>query len=187
MTALIDGGSPGPTVVLRADVDALPLQEATDLDFASEIDGAMHACGHDAHGAMLLGAARLLVDRQAALAGRVLLMFQPGEEGRPGARLMLEEGLLDVPTAGGFGPVAAAFAIHISARFPNGTIHLRPGPHVRRQRHDPDYGPRLGWPCLSAAHGRRPDPRRRRDRSRPPVDADPPPRPELPVVLTIGR
>ena len=128
VTAFVDGGAPGPTVLLRADTDALPLQEDTGLDFASAIDGAMHACGHDAHAAMLLGAARLLVDRGAALAGRVLLMFQPGEEGRYGARLMLEEGLLEVPTDGGFGPVSAAFALHISARFRTGTIHVRPGP-----------------------------------------------------------
>ena len=100
VTAFIDGAAPGPTVLLRADMDALPVLEATDLDFASEIDGAMHACGHDTHVAMLLGAARLLVERRASLAGRVLLDFQPGEEGRHGARQMLEEGLLDVPTRG---------------------------------------------------------------------------------------
>ena len=128
VTSLIDGGSPGPTVLLRADTDALPLQEDTGLDFVSEIPGAMHACGHDTHAAMLLGAARLLVERRPGLAGRVLLMFQPGEEGRAGARLMLEEGLLEVPTDGGFGPVASAFAIHISARFPTRTVHVRAGP-----------------------------------------------------------
>jgi amidohydrolase len=128
VTATIDGGSPGPTVLLRADIDALPLQEETGLEFASEIAGAMHACGHDAHAAMLLGAARLLVERRSSIAGRVLLMFQPGEEGRHGARLMLEEGLLDLPTDGRFGPVERAFAIHISARFRTGTIHLRAGP-----------------------------------------------------------
>jgi amidohydrolase len=128
VTALINGGSPGPTVLLRADMDALPIQEATGLDFASEIEGAMHACGHDTHVAMLLGAARLLVERQASLAGRVLLDLQPGEEGRHGARTMLEEGLLDLPTDGGFGPVSAAFAIHITARYNTGTINFRPGP-----------------------------------------------------------
>ena len=127
VTAFIDGGSPGPTVLLRADMDALPVQEATDLDFASEIEGAMHACGHDTHVAMLLGAARLLVERRASLAGRVLLTFQPGEEGRHGARHMLDEGLLDVPTDGGFGPVTAAFAQHITAHYHTGTINLRAG------------------------------------------------------------
>jgi hippurate hydrolase len=127
VTALIEGARPGPTILLRADMDALPLTEESGLDFASEIDGAMHACGHDTHVAMLLGAARLLVDRQAEFAGRVLLMFQPGEEGYAGARSMLEEGLLDLPTAGGFGPVTGAFAIHIGNRYQSGTIHLRPG------------------------------------------------------------
>ena len=127
VTALIDGGSPGPTVLLRADMDALPILEATDLEFASEVDGAMHACGHDTHVAMLLGAARLLVERRAGLAGRVLLDFQPGEEGRHGARLMLEEGLLDVPVDAGFGPVASAFSMHITARFNTGVINFRPG------------------------------------------------------------
>jgi metal-dependent amidase/aminoacylase/carboxypeptidase family protein len=97
VTALIEGGRPGPTILLRGDMDALPLQEISDLDFASEIPGAMHACGHDTHVAMLLGAARLLVERRSDLQGRVLLMFQPGEEGYAGARFMLEEGLMDVP------------------------------------------------------------------------------------------
>jgi amidohydrolase len=128
VTAFIDGGSPGPTVLLRADMDALPVLEATSLDFASEVDGAMHACGHDTHVAMLLGAARLLVARRGGLAGRILLDFQPGEEGRHGARHMLDEGLLDVPLEGGFGPVAAAFALHITARFNTGTINFRAGP-----------------------------------------------------------
>jgi hippurate hydrolase len=76
---------------------------------------------------MLLGAARLLVERRSSLPGRVLLMFQPGEEGRHGARHMLEEGLLDVPSGKGFGPVTAAFAQHITARFNTGTINLRGG------------------------------------------------------------
>ena len=127
VTTLIDGAGPGPTILLRADMDALPLTEDTGLDFASEIDGAMHACGHDAHVAMLLGAARLLVDRRADLPGRVLLMFQPGEEGYGGAKDMLDEGLLDVPTDGVHGPVDAVFAVHIGARYPTGAIRLRAG------------------------------------------------------------
>jgi hippurate hydrolase len=102
-------------------MDALPLQEDTGLDFASEIDGAMHACGHDTHVAMLLGAARLLVERRDQLAGNVLLMFQPGEEGYHGARFMLDEGLLDGAD------VSRAVALHIGTRYPAGTIALRAG------------------------------------------------------------
>ena len=122
VTAVIEGGRPGRVTLLRADMDALPLREDTGLDFASEIDGAMHACGHDTHVAMLLGAARLLVDRRDRLDGNVLLMFQPGEEGYHGARVMLDEGLLDGVD------VKRAVALHISTKYPAGTVALRPGP-----------------------------------------------------------
>ena len=127
VTAIIEGARPGPTLVLRGDMDGLPLLEETGLDFSSEIAGAMHACGHDTHVAMLLGGARLLTARRDQLAGRVLLMFQPGEEGFAGARFMLDEGLLDLPA-----PEAAdaAFAIHISTTYPTGTLNLRPGPEM---------------------------------------------------------
>jgi amidohydrolase len=123
VTAVIEGARPGPTILLRADMDALPLTEDTGLTFASKVDGRMHACGHDTHVAMLLGAARLLLARREDLAGRVLLMFQPGEEGFHGARYMLEEGLLDADN----GSVTGAFAIHIATRHESGTIHMRAG------------------------------------------------------------
>jgi len=123
IVARLAGGKPGPTLLLRADMDALPLREATGLPFASEVDGAMHACGHDAHVAMLVGAARVLARRRAELAGSVLFMFQPGEEGYPGARVMLDEGLLD-----GSAAPTGAFALHVTHREAAGVITTRPGP-----------------------------------------------------------
>src|SRR3954466_11057659 len=127
VVGVLRGARPGPTYLLRADIDALPVQEDTGLPFASEIPGAMHACGHDTHVAMLLGAARLLAERRDELAGQVVFMVQPGEEGQHGARFMLEEGLLEaVPEA----PVSGAFALHISSTFPSGTINVRPGPQM---------------------------------------------------------
>lgn len=123
VVARLTGGRPGPTILLRADMDALPMPEETGLPFASEVDGAMHACGHDAHTAMLAGAARLLARRRESLAGSVLFMFQPGEEGYHGARVMIEEGLLD-----GAPSPSAAFALHVTHRMTAGNISARPGP-----------------------------------------------------------
>jgi amidohydrolase len=120
--ATLDGARPGPTMLLRADMDALPLQEDTGLSFASEVPGAMHACGHDSHVAMLVGAARMLAARRSTLAGRVVFMFQPGEEGYHGARVMIEEGLLD-----GVHKPDAAFGLHVGARHPAGVIATRAG------------------------------------------------------------
>jgi len=115
----------GPVVLLRGDMDALPVTERTGLDYASKIDGAMHACGHDLHTAMLAGAARLLSDRRDGLPGSVVFMFQPGEEGYGGARYMIEEGVLD---AAGQRAVAA-YALHVaSAQLPIGVCSTRPGP-----------------------------------------------------------
>lgn len=123
VVAVLEGPEPGPTVLLRGDMDALPLQEETGLAYASQVDGTMHACGHDTHVAMLASAARLLSTRRDALAGRVVFMFQPGEEGQHGARHMLEEGLLDVAGQ----RVEKAFALHITSTLRSGVVTCRPG------------------------------------------------------------
>jgi amidohydrolase len=122
VVAVLEGRSPGRTVLLRADMDALKIRETTSLDYASEIEGVMHACGHDAHTAMLVGATRLLAMCRNRIAGRIIFAFQPGEEGYAGARLMIEEGLLDR-----YGTPDAAFAIHITPRPPSGDVFTRPG------------------------------------------------------------
>ena len=124
VTAVLRGGLPGPTVLLRGDMDALPVQEATGLAYASRFAGVMHACGHDLHVAGLVGAARLLAERRETLPGDVVFMFQPGEEGQAGARAMLDEGVLD---AAGVRPVAG-YALHVAAAtFANGAVAGRPG------------------------------------------------------------
>ncbi|UCR88891.1 M20 metallopeptidase family protein [Mycetocola spongiae] len=128
ITAVLRGGaptvSPAPVVLLRADMDGLPVREDTGVDFASEIPGAMHACGHDLHMAMLIGATRVLAARRDSLAGDVILMFQPGEEGFDGASVMIREGVLE---AAGPRPLAA-YALHVfSSGTENGRFALRPG------------------------------------------------------------
>jgi hippurate hydrolase len=130
VAALLTGGKPGPTVLLRGDMDALPLHEDTGLDFSSRHDHSMHACGHDTHTAMLAAAAKVLSARRDEIPGRVLFMFQPGEEGEHGARYMLEEGLLDVPPLGDGtpSPVTGAFALHITSTIPTGMVATKGGP-----------------------------------------------------------
>lgn len=122
LVATLKGGAgPGRRVLLRGDMDALPMPEETGLAFASTVPGTMHACGHDAHTAMLVGAARLLCARREDLAGEVQFMFQPGEEGHHGARFMLDDGLIDpLPDA--------AFALHVMPNAPHGVIGGRAGP-----------------------------------------------------------
>ena len=118
--ATLKGGRPGRSVLLRGDMDALPMPEETGLEFASTVPGRMHACGHDTHTAMLAGAARILAQHRDALAGEVRFMFQPGEEGFHGARFMIEDGLLDpLPDA--------AFALHVMPNYKHGVLAGRPG------------------------------------------------------------
>ena len=125
VTAVLRGGRPGPAVLLRGDMDALPVTEATGVPFASRIDGVMHACGHDLHTAMLAGAARLLAARRSEIPGSVIFMFQPAEEGGGGAKLMIGEGVLG---AAGEPPVAA-YALHVfSDMLGTGVFAARPGP-----------------------------------------------------------
>ena len=126
LMATLDSGRPGRSVLLRGDMDALPMPEETGLDFASTVIGAMHACGHDAHVAMLAGAAELLCARAETLEGKVHFMFQPGEEGWHGARFMIDDGLLG---GGDNGPLPdAAFALHVMPTGPGGLIAGRAGP-----------------------------------------------------------
>jgi hippurate hydrolase len=125
VVAVLRGGrSTGRSVLLRADMDALPVAEETGLDFAAT-NGAMHACGHDLHTSMLVGAARLLSAHRDELGGDVIFMFQPGEEGYDGARYMVEAGVLD---AAGPRPEAAFFMHVASSTFPSGAVAVRPGP-----------------------------------------------------------
>jgi amidohydrolase len=124
IVAVVRGARPGPAVLLRADMDALPVTEDTGEEFTSEHPGSMHACGHDLHTAGLVGAARLLVAHREEIAGAVVLMFQPGEEGDHGARAMIEEGVLDAAGE----RVVAAYGLHVmSSVLPAGLVTTRPG------------------------------------------------------------
>ncbi|MDE2147238.1 MAG: amidohydrolase [Burkholderiales bacterium] len=135
VVGLLRGGLPGPVVALRADMDALPVQEAVDLPFASkatapwngETVGVMHACGHDCHTAILMGVASLLAGLRAELRGSVKFIFQPAEEMPPegeegGAKLMIEQGALDNPVP------QAIFGLHVTSRQNVGRVGYRPGP-----------------------------------------------------------
>ncbi len=122
VVGVIRGERPGKTVALRADMDALPITEKSGEPFSSEVPGKMHACGHDAHTAMLLGAARILQHMRATLSGNVVLLFQPAEEGPGGAEPMIAQGALDDPR------VEACAMLHVDPRLETGTIGITPGP-----------------------------------------------------------
>jgi len=125
VVGVLEGDAPGRTVALRADMDALPIQEHSGEAFASKSEGVMHACGHDSHIAMLLGAARILASHRADLKGTVKFLFQPAEEAAEkggGAKPMIEAGVLERPK------VDYVFGLHIFSNFPSRTFALRPGP-----------------------------------------------------------
>jgi hippurate hydrolase len=125
VTAVLRGGRPGPAVLLRSDMDALPVTEETGEPFSSQIEGAMHACGHDLHMAIMVGAARLLSARREQLAGDIVFMFQPAEEGPGGAAPMINEGVLDAAGT----RVVAAYGLHVSSsREKYGQFTTRCGP-----------------------------------------------------------
>ena len=125
VVGILEGSRPGDTVALRADMDALPLQELSGEEFASKSEGVMHACGHDSHIAMLLGAARILATNTASLRGTVKFLFQPAEEAAErggGAAPMIKAGVLENPK------VDHVFGLHILSNYPSGSFALRPGP-----------------------------------------------------------
>jgi amidohydrolase len=115
-------GRPGRTILLRADMDALPIEEASGVPFASTVRGKMHACGHDGHVAMLLGAAGLIMERKDAFCGTIVLCFQPAEEGKGGGAAMVAEGILDDPH------VESVYGLHLWSQHAPGIVLTRPGP-----------------------------------------------------------
>lgn len=122
VVGVLRGAKPGRTIMLRADMDALPVFEENAAPYRSTVDGTMHACGHDGHVAILLGAAQLIADRKEELAGTVCLLFQPAEEGLGGAKVMIEEGVLER-----FG-IERAYGLHLSSKYRTGTLGFREGP-----------------------------------------------------------
>jgi amidohydrolase len=122
VVGLLRGSKPGRTIMLRADMDALPIHEEVESAYRSTIDGTMHACGHDGHVAILLGAAALIADRKDELRGTLCLLFQPAEEGLGGAKAMIGDGVIER-----FG-IERAYGLHLSSKYPTGTLGFRAGP-----------------------------------------------------------
>jgi amidohydrolase len=122
LVGLLDGAGPGPVVMLRFDMDALPVQEANEVEYASQVPGKMHACGHDGHLAIGLGVAKLLACHRDWWPGTLKLVFQPAEEGGGGAEMMVQEGVLENP------PVDAVFALHLRNDLPLGQAMVTAGP-----------------------------------------------------------
>ena len=124
VVGLMKTGRPGPTLMIRADMDALPLKENTGLAFASEHEGAMHACGHDAHMAMVLGTATVFNTLKDEISGNIKFLFQPAEEGPGGAEPMIKAGVMESPK------VDYSIGCHVWPDIPEGTIGVRPGPFM---------------------------------------------------------
>ncbi len=122
VVGVLRGAKPGRTIMLRADMDALPITEERGHSYRSQAEGRMHACGHDGHVAILLGAAALIADRRDDLAGTLCLVFQPAEEGLGGAKVMIEDGLFER-----FG-IERAYGLHLSSKYPTGVLGFREGP-----------------------------------------------------------
>jgi amidohydrolase len=120
--AMLRGGKPGKTLLLRADMDALPIEEENDVEYRSQTAGTMHACGHDAHTAILLSTARILMRHREELPGTIVFCFQPAEEGEGGAQKMIADGVMENPH------VDAAVGLHVIQDMPLGTINAFPGP-----------------------------------------------------------
>ena len=128
VVGVLEGGAPGPTLMLRADMDGLPIQEASDAPYRSQADNVMHACGHDGHVAALLGVASVLARNRASLKGRAKFVFQPAEENMSGAQEMITQGVMDNPR------VDRVLGFHLWNALPRGPDRSQAGGHLLQRR-----------------------------------------------------